>query len=120
MPYMAYSPTAQGLLAGRFDLDAIKFSTRRSNPFYSEPLFSKAKAIYNELEVMAGTMHCKPINIALSWVLNRDNILTAIVGSRKLSQIKELGLSTTIELDSNQLEKLQILSDEFIARASLG
>jgi aryl-alcohol dehydrogenase-like predicted oxidoreductase len=43
IPYMAYSPTAQGLLAGRPDREALKFPTRKYNRFYQEPLYSHSQ-----------------------------------------------------------------------------
>ena len=114
LPYMAYSPTAQGLLAGRLTGEAIDAPTRQGNPLYQEPVFSQAKEVYRALQDMANEIGCKPIDLALAWVLHQDNILTAIVGSRKVEQVKDYASAGSLELDAKQLAKLQEISETFV------
>jgi aryl-alcohol dehydrogenase-like predicted oxidoreductase len=49
----------------------------------------------------------------LAWVLTRDNIFTAIVGSRKPEQVQEFAKSTELKLNSNHLQRLTKASDQF-------
>ena len=107
--YMAYSPTAQGLLAGRFDDEACEAPARRKNILYQEPQFSKAKAVYRELEGMASSLGCKPIHLALAWVLEQENVLTAIVGSRKPEQIKDFAQAGNLKLSAGDLRQLELI-----------
>ena len=113
IPYMAYSPTAQGLLVGRTDVEARKFPTRKNNPLYQEPLFSKSGAIVKTANEIAAEIGSKPVNVVLAWVLAQENILTAIVGSRKPKQIIEFAGATEIQLSEEQLARLNLASDTF-------
>ncbi len=108
--YMAFSPTAQGLLAGRISPDARKFPTRESNRFYQEPLFSKALKVLETVKEIADETRRKPVQIAVAWVLAQENILTAIVGSRKVEQIRDFGGAADLELSKEQLQRLDSVS----------
>lgn len=108
--YMAFSPTAQGLLAGRISQEARKFPARESNRFYQEPLFSKALKVLETVKEIADETQRKPVEVAVAWVLAQDNILTAIVGSRKVEQIREFSGAADLELSKEQLQRLDSVS----------
>jgi 1-deoxyxylulose-5-phosphate synthase len=108
--YMAFSPTAQGLLAGRISQEARKFPARESNRFYQEPLFSKALKVLEIVRDIADETKRKPVEVAVAWVLAQDNILTAIVGSRKVEQIREFSGAADLELSQEQLRRLDSVS----------
>ena len=113
IPYMAFSPTAQGLLAGRTDAESLKFPTRKNNPLYQEPLYSKSFPVVNTANEIAEEIGTKAVNVVLAWVLAQENILTAIVGSRKPKQIIEFAGATEIQLSEEQLARLTFASDTF-------
>ncbi|VAX29529.1 hypothetical protein MNBD_NITROSPINAE05-1100, partial [hydrothermal vent metagenome] len=108
--YMAFSPTAQGLLAGRISREARNSPTRESNRFYQEPLFSKALNVLEEVKDIANEVQRKPVEVAVAWVLAQENILTAIVGSRKVEQIRDFSGAADLELSREQLERLTSVS----------
>ena len=110
--YMAFSPTAQGLLAGRISQEARKFPARESNRFYQEPLFSKALKVLEIVRDIADETKRKPVEVAVAWVLAQDNILTAIVGSRKMEQVREFSGAADLELSQEQLRRLDSVSSE--------
>ena len=108
--YMAFSPTAQGLLAGRINKEARKSPTRESNRFYQEPVFSKALKVLETVKDIANETKRKPVEVAVAWVLAQENILTAIVGSRKVEQIREFRGAADLELSKEQLRRLTSVS----------
>ncbi len=110
LEYMAFSPTAQGLLAGRISQEARNFPTRISNRFYQEPLFSKALKVLDMVRDIADETQRKPVEVAVAWVLAQDNVLTAIVGSRKVEQIREFSGAADLELSKEQLQRLDSVS----------
>ena len=67
------------------------------------------KSVYD----IAKELGRKPVEVALAWVLTRDNIFTAIVGSRKSEQVLEFAKSTELTLSPNQLQRLTSASDLF-------
>ncbi|SVD69139.1 uncharacterized protein METZ01_LOCUS421993 [marine metagenome] len=112
--YMAYSPTAQGLLAGRLSSEALNFPARKWNKLYQEPLLTKSKSVRDTINNIAEETKTKPIAVALAWVLEQKNILTAIVGSRKADQVPEFAAAGSFKLNANHLEQLNNVSDSFL------
>ena len=108
--YMAFSPTAQGLLAGRVNREARTSPTRESNRFYQEPVFSKALKVLETVKDIANEVERKPVEVAVAWVLAQENILTAIVGSRKVEQIRDFSGAADLELSEDQLQRLTTVS----------
>ena len=111
--YMAYSPTAQGLLAGRLSIEATAFPARKWNKLYQEPLLTKSKPIRNLINNIAADIKTKPISVALAWVLEQKNILTAIVGSRKPDQVSDFALAGDLKLSTEHLKQLNSASLSF-------
>ena len=111
--YMSYSPTAQGLLAGRLSSEARSFPTRKWNDLYQEPLFTKSKPVRDTINRIAEETKTKPVAVALAWVLAQKNILTAIVGSRKAAQVPEFSVAGSLKLSAEYLKKLNATSDSF-------
>ena len=111
--YMAYSPSARGLLAGRFDEEALKAPARREYYLYQQPYFYDSKMVSQVVEEIAQEIKTVPINVALAWVIQRQNITTAVVGSRKVDQVKEFCAAGDITLTSDQLDRLNKASALF-------
>ena len=113
MGYMAYSPTAQGLLAGRLSIEATALPARKWNKLYQEPLLTKSKPVRDLINNIAGDIKTKPISVALAWVLEQKNILTAIVGSRKPDQVSDFSLAGDLRLSTEHLKQLNNVSLSF-------
>ena len=113
MPYMAFSPTAQGLLAKPMSREDLEIPTRKHHFLYQNPVYPHARIVWETVRDVANEICCKPVEVALAWVLTRDNIFTAIVGSRKPEQVQEFAKSTELKLNSNHLQRLTKASDQF-------
>ena len=111
--YMAYSPTAQGLLAGRLSNEATSFPARKWNKLYQEPLLTNSKPVRSLINNIAEEIKTKPISVALAWVLDQKNILTAIVGSRKPDQVSEFAFAGYLQLSADHLNQLNNASYSF-------
>ena len=116
--YMAFSPTARGLLAGRIDAAARKSPTRQQYYLYSEPYFSRSQRVWNVLQSIAQELGAPPVNVALAWVLAQENVTTAVVGSRKVEQIREFCEAGDLQLSSGHLNRLNEASEQFRADTS--
>ena len=113
IPYMAFSPTAQGLLAKPMSREDLEMPTRKHHFLYQNPVYPHAKKVWETVRDVAKELGRKPVEVALAWVLTRDNIFTAIVGSRKPEQVQEFAKSTELKLSSSQLQRLTRASDQF-------
>lgn len=111
--YMVYSPTARGLLAGRTDDAARKAPTRQEYHLYQEPLLSNSKPVRDEVNAIADELNVPPVTVGLAWVLAQDNVMTAVVGSKKPEQIRECAQTGDLRLSVDHLTRLTHVSDRF-------
>lgn len=111
--YMAYSPCARGLLAGRFDDEALSTPARREYYLYRQPYFDDSKIVRDMVKEIALEIETTPINVALAWVIQQHNIITAVVGSRKADQVKEFCAAGDITLTPDQIDRLNEASAQF-------
>ncbi len=118
--YMARSPSARGLLAGRFDEEALKAPTRRDYHLYGQPYFNNSEILRDTVQEIAQEINTAPINVALAWVIQQKNITTAVVGARKVDQVKEFCAAGDITLTSDQLDRLNKESNLFHGWRSTG
>ena len=104
--YMACSPSARGLLAGRFDEDALKVPTRQEYYLYRQNCINDSQIVRDTVQEIAQEVNTAPINVALAWVIQQKNITTTVVGSHKVEQVKEFCAAGDITLTSDQLDRL--------------
>ena len=109
--YMACSPSARGLLAGRLDEEALKATARREYHLYGQSGLNNSEILRDTVQEIAQEINTAPINVALAWVIEQKNITTAVVGSRKVDQVKEF--CADITLTSDQLDRLNKESTSF-------
>lgn len=107
-----YSPQAQGFLTGKYrSLKDVRKGTR----FAEQPRLLKRYcsarnfARVGKLCVMAQEIGCTPSQLALRWLLRKDVVSAAIVGARKVSQIRESIGASDVKVSLSQLEKLSRL-----------
>jgi aryl-alcohol dehydrogenase-like predicted oxidoreductase len=118
--YMACSPSARGLLAGRIDEEALKASARQEYYLYRQPHFNNSKIVRDTVQEIAQEINTAPINVALAWVIEQRNITTTVVGARKVGQVKEFCAAGDITLTSDQLDRLNKESNLFHGWSSTG
>jgi aryl-alcohol dehydrogenase-like predicted oxidoreductase len=118
--YMASSPSARGLLAGRFNEEALMAPTRRDYHLYRQPYFDNSEIVRDIVQEIAQEINTAPINVALAWVIQQENITTAVVGARRVDQVKEFCNAGDITLTVDQLNRLNKESNLFHGWKSTG
>jgi aryl-alcohol dehydrogenase-like predicted oxidoreductase len=113
IPYMAFSPTAQGLLARAMSQEDLKMPTRKHHFLYQNQVYPHAKKVWETVRHIAAELSRKPVEVALAWVLAQNNIFTTIIGTRKFKQVPEFAKSSDLKLSPTQLERLTTASDRF-------
>ena len=88
--FLAYSPLARGLLAGRVGTGSLPLSDgRRTQPLF-QPVNSRR--VNATLESVLGPIaHAREVpiaSVALAWVVARPGVTAAIVGAQDLRQIE--------------------------------
>jgi L-glyceraldehyde 3-phosphate reductase len=106
---IAFSPLAQGVLSGKYNSGRVE-GTRGENPNGSlrashiEPRVLEAVDKVGEIARARGqTM----VQLALSWVLRRKEMTSALIGVRTLDQLKDnLGVLNNLDLTDEEIRAI--------------
>jgi aryl-alcohol dehydrogenase-like predicted oxidoreductase len=113
---VAYSPMERGLLTGKFSqerLANLPFDDhRRRSADFQEPEFSANLELVDRLRPIAERNGRSLSQLAVAWVLRRDEVTSAIVGARKPEQITETSAATDWELSEEDIEEIEELLAE--------
>ena len=98
---MAWSPLGRGELTGKYRPNTPADSRGASKHFagfVSPYLTDRPSTIVDAVCVAAEALGHTPLDVALSWVLSRQQVSTAVVGARTASQLRALlaGVDTTL------------------------
>ncbi len=122
---MPWSPLARGILAGAYQGGFEGGSTNRSKGqdrarteslYHGEHVFQVAERVIET----AAKYEKKPAQIALAWLLNKQEITSPVVGVSRPEQLDELVDATTIELEKADTDYLEELYSPVHNLLSLG
>ncbi|MBN9332051.1 MAG: aldo/keto reductase, partial [Devosia sp.] len=104
---IAFSPLAQGVLSGKYSSGGNTAGTRGENPNGSlrashiEPRVLEA---VDKLAVIARNRGQSLVQLALAWVLRRQEVTSALIGVRTLEQLKDnLGVIDNLDLSAEEI-----------------
>lgn len=103
---VAFSPLAGGLLASAGDIGKVSGDARWGGPQFTGQEYELREQFLG----CAGDWHISPAQLALAWLLARPGIACAIVGPECTEELRELLPATTVELDAEQLDRLDEIS----------
>jgi aryl-alcohol dehydrogenase-like predicted oxidoreductase len=97
---IAYSPLAQGMLGGRYDVDnPPPGSARAGNPLFLRENLEQAGGLITALREVAKTHDATPAQVALAWVIRRPNVV-AIPGASSVEQLERNCEAADLELSA--------------------
>ncbi|MCJ7711897.1 MAG: aldo/keto reductase, partial [Chloroflexi bacterium] len=108
---VAYSPLAQGLLAGHHDWYAVRDFRRMSRPARRTRGF---EALAEAVREVAAAHDAVPAQIALAWVLAHPNTI-AIPGARTLEQLELNAAAADLVLADDEVARLSAAAEAFAA-----
>jgi len=110
---VAYSPMHRGLLTGKFTPEKIaalvEDDHRHRVPDFNEPRLSINLQFVESLRSIAERLGIKVSQLALAWVLRRDEVTSAIAGARHPGQIRETVKAGDIKLDDEIIKEIEEL-----------
>ena len=113
---VAYSPMQRGLLTGKFSkqylLTLAPDDHRLRMPEFTEPQFSINLEFVEKLKSIADRNGRTVAQLAIAWVLRRQEVTAAIVGARKPSQIAETAPAADWILTKNDIIEIEKLLAE--------
>lgn len=117
MGVVAYSTMQRGLLTGKFSPQRLASLApddhRRRSPDFREPQFSAALELVEQLKKIAERNDRTCAQLAISWVLRRPEVTSAIVGARRPSQIIETAPASDWNLSKKDIEEIEKLLAEY-------
>lgn len=113
---VCYSPMGKGLLTGRFTAErAASLSEkdhRSRDPRFLSPQLEVNLAFVARIESIAQDLGWTVAEVAIAWVLRREEVTSAIVGARSPEQIAETALAGDRTLDQASIDSIQQALDQ--------
>jgi aryl-alcohol dehydrogenase-like predicted oxidoreductase len=106
--FVAYSPLGRGFLTGQIqspeDFDADDW--RRQNPRFMGANFERNLELVRHVERLAEAKGCTAAQLALAWVLQRDEDIVPIPGTRKRSHLEQNLAALEVTLSKDELAQI--------------
>ena len=106
---VAYSPLGRGFLGGRFRsvADLAPNDWRRGNPRFQGKQFETNLSIADHLREVAEQKHCTPAQLALAWLLRRQQDVIPIPGTSSLARLEENIRAADVPLREQDLDRIE-------------
>ncbi len=110
---VCYSPMGKGMLTGAFDakraMSLGEDDHRSRDPRFQSPQLEINLRFVQGLKYVADGLGWTLPELAIAWVLRREEVTSAIVGSRSPEQIKQTVSAASRVLDKASLEEVEKL-----------
>jgi len=110
--FVAYSPLGRGFLSGtiRSIDDLAQDDYRRTAPRMQGENFQKNLDLVDKVNEMAETRGCTASQLALAWLLAKDENLVTIPGTTKMSRLEENAAAADIELTADEMAAIDAVA----------
>ncbi|MDQ1007818.1 aryl-alcohol dehydrogenase-like predicted oxidoreductase [Streptomyces sp. V4I23] len=107
-----YSPLGHGFLTGTFRStdDIADDDWRKTNPRFTGENLQLNLRIVDEVQAIAAEADATPAQIALAWLLAQGDDIAPIPGTKRAARVEENTTADRIELNAEQLERLNNLT----------
>lgn len=103
-----YSPLHRGLMSAAMpevsSMDAADF--RRALPRFSGAQYENNMKLVEEFAGIAQRKGCTPAQLALAWVLHRDDAIIPIPGTKRIAYLEENCTAPEVALDGNDMAEI--------------
>ncbi len=109
--FVAYSPLGRGFLTGsiasREDLEASDY--RLNSPRFSEENITSNLKIAEHVIELAASKNVTPAQLALGWVLNRGEDISAIPGTKRIRYLEDNAGALDVTFSEDELSAIDAL-----------
>ena len=109
---IAYSPLAQGLLGGRYDVDHRPSGVRAANPLFGTENLRRIEPLLATLREVADAHDAKPAQVALAWLLGLPQVVV-IPGASSVEQLEFNVAAADLELAPDEQQALTAAARTF-------
>ncbi|ODT82259.1 MAG: aldo/keto reductase [Pelagibacterium sp. SCN 64-44] len=109
---LVWSPLAGGLLSGKYRRDSAPESGRHVGGFREPPVYDweRLYAIIDEVVAIGEARGVSGAQVALSWLLGRPGVTSAIIGGRNEKQFADNIAAADLELSADERARLDAVS----------
>jgi len=107
---ISYYGLASGFLTGKYRSEADLAQSPRGQGV-KKYLNERGMKILAALDEVAKSVHAKPSQVALAWLMARPAVTAPIASATSVAQLRELMASAELELDRAAMERLNRASD---------
>jgi aryl-alcohol dehydrogenase-like predicted oxidoreductase len=110
--FVPYSPLGHGFLTGqiRTPEDIPADDWRKTNPRFTGENFQRNLSIVDQVQAVAAEIDATPAQIALAWLLAQGQDIAPIPGTRRVARVEENTAADGVELNDDQLKRLNNLT----------
>ena len=111
---LAHSPLGKGLLTGKYAPGHIfsEDDERAGSPRFQGDLFARYLAVADELKSIAAEKNITMVQLAIAWLLRREEVTCVLVGAKNSDQVREHVGAADVEFSDDELERIEkILQD---------
>jgi aryl-alcohol dehydrogenase-like predicted oxidoreductase len=110
--FVPYSPLGRGFLTGQFRTpnDFAADDYRRHSPRFQGENFQKNLQLVEKVTQLAKEKGCTPAQLALAWVLKKDERCVPIPGTKRRSTLEENVAATQVSVTAQDLETLDAIA----------
>ena len=119
---IVWSPIAQGVLTGKYKPGAElpegtratddKGGARMISRWMQDGILSRVQ----ELTPIAAELDLSPAQLAVAWVLQNDNVASAIIGASRPEQVKENVVASGVEIPAELLARIDAVLGDSVLR----
>ena len=115
--FVPFSPLGRGFLTGKLkDMSKVgEDDLRLSMPRFLGGNFEQNLGLLNEYENIASDNNCTPAQLALAWLLSKDETVVPIPGTKHVTYIEENAAAGDIKLSPAAMQRLdQLINDDTV------
>ena len=115
--FVPFSPLGRGFLTAKLrDMSSLgEDDLRQTMPRFQGENFTENLKLLNEYEHIARENNCTPAQLALAWLLSRDENLIPIPGTKHVQYVEENAEAGDIKLSSIVIQRLdQLINDNTV------
>ncbi|CAG7643266.1 aldo/keto reductase [Paenibacillus allorhizosphaerae] len=115
---MSYSSIAKGILTGAFHFGGKKLETddfRATRRLFLPEHLEAETQLINLMQHISERKGISMSQLAISWLLHRPAMTSAIVGTQSISHLKDNAEAANVQLEEDDLQQLMEVSDAVLA-----
>ena len=109
--FVAFSPVARGFLCGELrDVGTLAANDiRRFMPRFTPEVYPSNLPLLAGFEAVAREVGCTPAQLALAWLLHKDDALIPIPGTQNIAHLADNMAAVDVVLSRDQMQRLEDL-----------